>query len=155
MKKNVIGLILALCVAALPLSAVAAEQGSMQNMKGMSGMSAPGQLVTIGSQTVDGVTATAKIKDIRAAMAKYGSDMTNHLMVYFTNVKTSAPMTGIAAVKVTAPDSVTGAPVKFMSMGDGFGHDVSLKEKGEYTFEIGCKLNDGHKRQFYFKYVVK
>lgn len=161
MKRNLIGLILALCVVALPLGAIAAEQGSMQGMKdmkgmaGMSGMSTPGQMIMIGSQTVDGVTAMAHIKDIRAAMAKYGSDMTNHLMIYFNNAKTGEPMTGVAAVKVTSPDGVTGAPIKFMAMGDGFGHDIALKEKGEYTFEIGSKLSDGHKRQFNFKYAVK
>jgi hypothetical protein len=42
-----------------------------------------------------------------------------------------------------------------MGMGNHFGADVALSEKGEYQFQVGSKLADGKTRQFHFSYTVK
>ena len=42
-----------------------------------------------------------------------------------------------------------------MDMGEGFGSDITLPEKGKYEIIVGSKLEDGKKRQFQFQFDNK
>lgn len=113
--------------------------------------------VEFGKSSSEGVKATAKIKAYDAAtlamMAKMGVAGTHHIMVFFSDEKTSADITsGQVALKVKGPDGATTEPVMLMSMGKGFGADVSLKAGTMYTIELGSKLEDGVKRKFSIDY---
>lgn len=115
-----------------------------------------GEMIMIGDLTVDGVKGAAHLNDVGEAMKKAGMDATHHLMVMFMDVKTGKPITeGRAAAKITAPDGTTGNAVRLIGMEGHFGADIALKQKGEYTFEVGTKLPDGKSRQFTFKHAVK
>ena len=167
--------VLLFCTLSLPLTALAAthepadmkgmDHGSMSSgamdhgsMAGMDhgSMAMKGDMIMLGEDTESGVKAMAHLKDVGAAMSKMGMDTTHHLMVMFADAKSGNPIEeGSAAVKITGPDGKTGEPVKLMGMGGHFGADVTLKQKGEYTFEVGSKLADGQKRTFEFKQTLK
>jgi len=109
--------------------------------------------VEVGKNTQDGVVATVKVKaydeEAMATMSKMGMNATHHVMVFFVDEKSGEAIAdGKAAVKVKGSGDDTAKPVMLMLMGDGFGGDVTVKEMGMYTFEIGTKLGDGKKRQF-------
>jgi len=135
------------------------QHGSMDHDKEMSGDMHMGghdmgDFVEVGKVTEDGVVATVMLKaydeKARATMAKMGMTATHHVMVSFTDEKTGKPIaTGTVAIMVKGQDA---KPVMMMKMGEGFGGDVTLKEKGEYTLEIGTKLEDGNKRRFDVNY---
>lgn len=113
--------------------------------------------VEFAKASSEGVTATAKIKTYDAAtlatMAKMGVPGTHHVMVFFTDAKTGAEISaGTVAIKVKGPGGETSDPAMLMSMGKGFGGDVTLKSGSMYTFEVGSKLSDEVKRQFSFDY---
>lgn len=112
-------------------------------------MASGDDFVEIGKDTQNGVVATVKVKtydaDTKATMSKMGMTATHHVMVFFANEQSNAPVSGgMAALKVKGRDD---KPVMLMQMGDGFGADVNLGE-GMSTLEIGTKLADGEKRQF-------
>lgn len=120
------------------------------------GMEMHGDMAQLGTEVVDGVKASARIKNISAAAGKMGMKQTHHLMVDFTNSKNGAALArGTVAVKVKGPNDREGKPVKLMSMGSGFGADLELKEKGKYHFKVGTKLEDGTKRKFMFHTTVE
>lgn len=105
--------------------------------------------VEIGKDTQKGVVAKVKIKtydaETLATMQKMGMDATHHIMIFFTDEKSGADITGgKIALKVQGTEM---KPAMLMQMGNGFGGDVSLKG-GMQSFEIGTKLEDGEKRQF-------
>ena len=138
------------------------KHGAMDHAKEMSGDMHKGHdmsnmeegFVEVGKDTQDGVVATVKVKTYdekaKATMAKMGMNATHHVMVFFTDEKTGESVgSGMVAIKVENQDD---KPVMMMQMGPGFGGDVSIKEKGMYTFEIGTKLADGKKRQFEVEY---
>ena len=112
--------------------------------------------IMLGEQTVDGVKCKAMIKDVGAAMAKMGMQENHHFMVMFSNAATGAPIEqGTAAVKITdTKTGKVGEPIALMGMGNHFGADVALTNKGEYQFQVGTKLADGKTRQFRFSYTV-
>jgi len=115
-------------------------------------MAATDDFIEVGTATQSGVVATVKVKaydeEARAAMKKMGLDATHHVMVFFTEEANGKAVSGgKAAVKVQGVGDEAG-PIMLMQMGDGFGTDISIREKGLYTFEIGTKLGDGQKRQF-------
>lgn len=150
---------LAIAILALPVAGIAEmhDHATMDhsNME-HSGMDMAGDKIPLGETAAEGVVARGMLKDIHEAMAKMGMEMTHHFMVFFTVEDTGAPVgSGIAAVKVTDPSGNPGTPAKLMGMGQGFGADIVLKEKGEYLFTVGTKLEDGQKRQFSFSYIVK
>jgi len=156
MKRKLIGLVAALALVSLPLAALAAEQGSMEGMKGMSMKN----MVMIGTETQNGVKAMGHLMTMPASATENGMNMTHHFMVMFNDAKSGAPITdGLVALKITAPSGATTGPVRLMSMTmgsvKGFGAGVNLSQKGTYQFEVGCKLPDGHKRQFNFTYTLK
>lgn len=109
--------------------------------------------VEVGKASQEGVTATVKVKtydaETLASMAKVGLDATHHVMVFFNDDSTgSAVAGGKAALKVKDSTGQSSKALKLMGMGEGFGVDVSIKEKGMYTFEVGTMLDDGKKRQY-------
>ena len=127
-------------------------------MEGMdhSGMSMDGDMAMLGSLVVDGVKASAHVKDVSKAMAKMGMAQTHHLMVNFVGEKNGAAIgKGVVAVKIKNPDESEVKPVKMMGMDGHFGADLVLQEKGVYHFYVGTKLEDGVKRQFHFHTEVK
>jgi hypothetical protein len=141
----------------LPLTAFAAshEHGTMKGMDHGS-MAKDGAMIMVGDDTEDGVKGMAHLKDVSAAMSKMGMDATHHFMVLFADVKSGKPITeGTAAVKITGPDGKAADPVRLIAMEGHFGADVVLKQKGEYSFEVGTKLPDGQKRTFEFKQTLK
>ncbi len=101
----------------------------------------------------DGVMAMVHLYDISESMAKQGLKETHHMMVMFSDMKDSKPVTeGTVAVKVVDPAGVKSEPIKTMLMGDGFGANIALPTPGKYTFEVGTKLADAKKRVFTFTY---
>ena len=177
MKKLTIALLTAYFAMALPMIAAATQHmdhgehgsamdgekmkhGEMEHGKEMShdmhqghDMHGGDDFVEVGKDTQDGVVATVKVKtydeQAMATMAKMGMNATHHVMVYFTEEKDGAAVAGgMAAVKIKGSGDDAPKPVMLMLMGNGFGGDVTVKEMGMYTFEIGTKLEDGKKRQF-------
>ena len=174
MKRIIIVLITLVFIMSVPMLALAMshedhsehgkknddmQHGSMDHTKEMSGEMHMGghdmgEFVEVGKVTEDGVVATVMMKayddQTQATMAKMGMTATHHVMVSFTDEKTGKPIAeGTVAIKVKDQDA---KPVMMMKMGEGFGADVTLKEKGESTLEIGTKLEDGNKRQFDLEY---
>ncbi|AMV70677.1 hypothetical protein DBW_0277 [Desulfuromonas sp. DDH964] len=138
----------------------AAEASDMQGMK-HEGMHMKGDMVLIGDQVVDGVKAMAHIMvyddAARVSMAKMGMDATHHLMMLFVDEQSGRSIAGgSAALKIQTKEGDAGNPTKLMPMkmeiGSGFGSDIALPEKGEVTFLVGTKLEDGKKRQFEFNF---
>lgn len=175
MKKLILFATLAALIAA-PMSAMAMshekhegmDHGKMEGMdhgkmEGMDhskmdhdSMMMQGGMMMLGSESVDGVKASAHLKDVSEAMGKMGMETTHHLMIRFVNESNSAELEkGTVAVKVTGPDGKEGAPVKLMGMQGHFGADLALKQKGMYHFQIGTRLEDGEKRQYEFKTEIK
>ncbi len=165
MRKQLTILAASFFILCLPLTALAAshEHAEMKEMdhskmdhSGHDGMAMHGDMIMLGDDTEEGVKGMAHLKDVGAAMSKMGMDTTHHLMVMFVDAKSGEPITeGAAAVKITGPDGKTSEPSKLMGMQGHFGADVVLKQKGEYSFEVGSKLADGQKRTFEFKHTVK
>ncbi|MBE0597057.1 MAG: hypothetical protein IH614_07300 [Desulfuromonadales bacterium] len=114
------------------------------------------QMVLVGVATVDGVKGEAHLNDVEAAMKRAGMEATHHLMIMFMDVKSGKPITeGRVAAKVTLPDGTSGDPVRLIGMDGHFGADIPLKQKGEYTFEVGTRLPDDKTRQFTFKHQLQ
>ena len=109
----------------------------------------------LGKMAVKGITASAEISDVRAAMQKAGQPTTHHLMISFTGADGAAVSQGTAAVKVIGPDGVAGTPIRMMLMDGSFGADLTLAQPGVYQLEVGSKLADGVTRQFAFQHAVK
>lgn len=150
MKKNLLQLITALFFLVMAGGVQAMDHGAM------AGMEMSGAEIMLPSTTVNGVKAMAHLLDTGKAMAAAGMSTTHHFMVSFTDVATGKPLTsGVAAVKIIDPTGKKTEAVKMMSMAEGFGADITLKQKGKYVLEVGTKLDNGEKRQFNFQYTVK
>jgi hypothetical protein len=174
MKRMIIVLLSLFFIMSVPMLAAAAshgdqsdhdkmssdmQHGSMDHSKEMSGEMHMGghdmgEFVEAGKVTQDGVVANVMVKTYdekaKATMSKMGMSATHHVMVSFTDEKTGKPITtGTVAVMVKGQDA---KPAMMMKMGEGFGGDVTLNEKGMYTLEIGTKLQDGNKRRFDVEY---
>ncbi len=133
------------------------ESGKHGDMnKSHDGMAAKGVMMMLENATVDGVTGMVHVKDVSAAMAKMGMEITHHIMVKLVDEKTGEPIeTGAAAVKIKGPDGESSDAVKMMPMSGQFGADVTLAQKGVNTFIMGTKLPDGKKRTFEFSFENK
>jgi hypothetical protein len=155
MKKKLLQLISALIFLVLAVGAQAMEHGAMAGMD-HSGMAMGGDEIMLPETTVDGVKAMAHLLDTSKAMAAAGMSTTNHLMITFTDTATGKALdSGVVAIKVVDPAGKKQEAVQMMSMGESFGADVALSQKGKYVFEVGTKLGNGEKRQFIFEYMVK
>jgi len=114
-----------------------------------SSMNMKGDMIMLGMQEVDGVKANIHMKDVSAMMSEMGMDATHHFMIALTDAKTGKNLSeGVVAVKITDPSGKEGKPLKLMGMQGHFGSDVTLKEAGEYHFQIATKLADGKTRKF-------
>jgi len=160
MKRTVIAF--ALCsFLTLPTIATAQTDHSQHAMPPQAEQPAmPGirtKSIMLGEQTVDGIKAMAHLNDVGAMMAQMGKKENYHFMVMFNDAKTGAAIEqGTVAVKITDPATgKTGEAIPLMGMGNHFGADVALPDKGEYQFQVGTKLADGTKRQFRFSYTIK
>jgi len=148
MRLKSITMALILCLATLS-TALAGTNMDMTMKMG-------GKQIMLPMTEVDGVSAMAHLKDIKAAMAKMGMTATNHFMVMFTDLKSGKQLTdGMAALKITNPAGKAGSPIMLMAMEDAFGSDITLDKPGLYKLDVGTRLNDGRKRVFHFTYTVK
>lgn len=156
MRKIVITLALLI---ALPLAAQAMNHEGMKmssDMEGMEGMKMSADMIMLPQVVVDGVAATAHLKDVSKAMSKMGMEQTHHLMVMFVNQKTGEAIdSGSVAVRVINRNGDKSEPVRLMLMEGQFGADVTISGGTMYTLEVGSKLADGKKRQFKFMYRPK
>jgi hypothetical protein len=133
--------------AAPPANATTSGHGAMMHGGG----------IMLEEATDSGVKAMVHLMDTGAMMAKMGKKENYHFMIMFTDLATGKAVSqGSVALKITAPGvDKAGEPLALMAMDGQFGADISLPEKGAYTFEIGSKLADGAKRQFKFQYTVQ
>lgn len=163
-KGKMLTLLSGLALLLLPLSAGAMNHGhsghgmaqaAPAGHDGHGAMNHGSATVGLGKMKVAGVTATAEISDVRAAMQQAGQPTTHHLMITFTGADGAAISQGTAAVKVTGPDGAAGAPIRMMMMEGSFGADLTLAKPGVYQLEVGSKLADGTPRQFAFRHQVK
>ena len=122
---------------------------------GHAAMNHGGTTLSLGKMAIEGISASAEISDVRAAMQRAGQPTTHHLMIAFTGADGNPVSQGAAAVKVTGPNSATGAPIRMMMMDGSFGADLTLNHPGQYKLEVGSKLADGVTRQFAFHHAVK
>lgn len=149
MRKIVITLALLI---ALPLAVQAMNHEGMNH----EGMKMSADMIMLPQVVVDGVAATAHLKDVSKAMSKMGMEQTHHLMVMFVNQKTGEAIdSGSVAVRVINRNGDKSEPVRLMLMEGQFGADVTISGGTMYTLEVGSKLADGKKRQFKFMYHPK
>ncbi|MBU0480187.1 MAG: hypothetical protein KKG47_03680 [Proteobacteria bacterium] len=157
LRKTMIGGVACLfLVSALPVSLFAMpgmnHSTGKDSTAGMA-MASTATAIMLQTDLQEGVKAMAHLKDIKAAMAEYGSKETHHFMVQFSTEGDGQSLdTGLAAVKVVDPEGKELDPRKMMAMDGSFGVDVALNMKGKYQFEVGTKLKDGKKRVFRFHY---
>lgn len=150
----VLALILAFCWAP---AAPAADHSGMHGMTGHGGgheAMAGEEFISLGEQTVEGITASAQLNDVRQAMAAAGMEATHHLMVFFTGEGGAMIESGVVAVKVTSPDGLESKAMPLQGMGGHFGADLQLAQTGDYRFAVGTRLADGKTRQFVFTATV-
>jgi hypothetical protein len=115
------------------------------------------QTIMLGEQTVDGIKAKGLLNDVGAMMAQMGKKENYHFMVMFSDAATGAAIEqGIVAAKITDPTTGQASEaIPLMGMGNHYGADVALPNKGEYKFQVGTKLTDGKTRQFQFSHTIK
>jgi hypothetical protein len=130
------------------------EHGSMEGME-HAGMKMDENTIMLGEEVEHGVKAMGHVKDVSEAMAEMGMEQTHHFAVMFMDTETGEPIEeGTVAVKIEQPNGQEIGPVKLMGMQGHFGADITLSEKGRYTFIVGTKLPDGEKRQFEFAHSL-
>lgn len=159
MKKTLLVLAVTL---AIPFTSMAMKHGDHAKMdhskmdhgemKQTDGMSMGGNMIMLQDVTVDGVTGSAHMMDVKEKMAQHGMAMTHHMMIGFKNSHGKELSNGKVAVKVEAPDGKVSKPIMMMGMSGAFGADITLDQKGMYRFQIGTKLDDGKKRSFHMHY---
>lgn len=113
------------------------------------------QMIMLGKATDNGVTAKAHIMDIAAKMAEAGKTETHHIMTAFEDATGAQLQPKVIAVKVVSPSGVKSKPTKMMGMDGLYGANVTLTEKGAYTFDVATKMTDGAKHRYQFTYTVE
>lgn len=159
MKKMILAVLTA-CIMSLPGLSMAAshKNGSMHDMKGHDAhgdMKMDSSMIMLPEQTVDGITAIAHLKDVKATMAKMGMKHTHHFMVTFKDAAGKHVEAQVAAVKIVAPDGKEGEAVELPSMQGHSGADVILAAPGAYIFKVAAKLPGDKKVQYEFKTTLK
>ena len=155
MKRTLKFLLLSLLLTTItPLAVMGASSGGSHSAGHDASRSS--QKNVIGTLDVDGVDATAELRDVRNAMAEAGQPATHHLQVAFKDLGANRNIeSGIAAVKVTLPSGVELETSQMISVDGHFGVDLQLSQKGRHTFTVASKFDDGKKRQFVFTAKVK
>ncbi len=97
----------------------------------------------IAKDTVDGYTLSYRLIDMRQ-MAKEMPEMTatHHLMLYITDPQGQPVTNATVGFLIEGPDG-SEQQVMAMSMGDGYGSDVSIKQPGKYI--VKAKAVTGEK----------
>lgn len=110
----------------------------------------------IHTSTVDGITMTYKLIDMRESMKKMGHSMgamaTHHLMVFAKGP--DGPVMGKAGYVITDPDGKT-EKAMCMAMGDGFGADIHMIQPGTYTVKTKVATEGGKTLMDEFTYTLK
>jgi hypothetical protein len=150
MRRTLKFLLLSLLLTTIaPLAVMGASSGGSHSAGHDASQSS--QKNVIGTLVVDGVDATAELRDVRKAMAEAGQPGTHHLQVAFQDIGTNNKIeSGMVAVKVTLPSGVELEASQMISVDGHFGVDLQLSEIGKYTFTVASKFEDGKKRQFVF-----
>ena len=131
------------------------DHGDMKEMD-HHGMQMGGTMMMLGNEEVDGINGMAHLNDVQEAMAKMGMTQTHHLMIAFKDSSSGEKVeSGVVAVKIEGPDGKVTDPIKLMGMQGHFGADITLDQKGTYTFMFGTKLADGKTRQFKFSQTLE
>lgn len=154
MKKQLV-ILAAVLFLVIPFSALAMKSMDHSQMNKADSMAMGGNMIMLQDIEVDGVMASAHLLDTREKMAKHGMKETHHFMVGFTDKANKATQKGQVAVKIEAPDGAVSGPIGLMRMGDSFGADVALNQKGMYQIMVGTKLEDGKKRTFHMHFDNK
>lgn len=154
MKKTLLVLAVILSISVTAMAMKHGDHSKMDHgdMKQTDGMSMGGNMIMLQDITVDGVTGSAHMMDVKEKMAQHGMSMTHHIMIGFKNSHGQELTDGKVAVKVEAPDGKVSKPIMMMGMSGAFGADITLDQKGMYHFQIGTKLDDGKKRSFHMHY---
>jgi hypothetical protein len=162
--KKILMLVMALmgCVlfAVAPVWAGSMSHGDMSHDNADQGaMSHAGhQGKMIHESTVDGYRLAYHLIDMKEKMKGMKMEMTqqmgtHHLMVFIQSPDGHPEKTAKVGYVVAGPDN-TKQKVMAMGMSDGFGADVTLKEKGTYT--VKTKAVVGSKKLLdTFEYAVK
>jgi len=156
MKKTLLILIVILII---PVASMAMKQGEHANMDHSKmnhgsmdqgdGMSMGGDMIMLQSETIDGVTGSAHMMDVKEKMAEHGMSMTHHIMIGFKDQHGMALAKGKVAVKIESPDGKVSKPIMMMGMAGAFGADITLDQEGMYHFKIGSRLGDGKTRTYH------
>lgn len=140
---------------ALPVTGFAASHNMDHSSMNHGSMKMDAAMVMLPMQTIDNISATVHLKDVKAVMAKMGMKHTHHFMVTFENNNGDELAAQMVAVKITGPDGKEGAPVELMAMEGHAGADVILATPGAYKFKVAAKLADGKKVQYEFSSTIK
>lgn len=162
MKKILVLLLVSLMIPAVTIASSCGDHSKgghdgmdHSKMDHGGGMAMGGDMIMLQKVTVDGVTGSAHMMDVKAKMAEHGMAMTHHLMIDFKDGHGMQMAKGKVAVKVEGPDGKVSKPIMMMGMDGAFGADITLDQKGMYKFKIGTKLDDGSKRTFDMHYDNK
>ena len=147
MKKGILSFMVA-ALLAVPVAGftMGMEHGSMKMDAAM---------IMLPMQTVDGISATVHLKDVKAEMEKMGMKHTHHFMVTLEDNNGEELVPQVMAVKIVDPSGKEAAPVELMAMAGGAGADVILATPGAYKFKVAARMADGKKVQYEFAYTVK
>jgi hypothetical protein len=147
---------LLVAVALLATSVAPAFARSAHNHGHAHDMAGHEEMILVGEKTVEGVRGEAHLNDVEAEMKRAGMPMTHHFMIAFEDHRTKKPITeGRVALRVTDPEGNTSNPVRLIGMDGHFGADITLRQKGDYVFEVGSNLPDGQTRQFEFAHKLE
>ena len=154
MKQSLNAFVLSLLLISVAPQAVMSSSGGDHSMGHVA--SRASQQNVIGTMTIDGITATAELSDVREAMTQAGQTLTHHLQVVFKDLATNHSIEeGVAAVKVILPNGEELAPSEMIGMDGHFGVDLQLTLEGKHTFKVGTRLEDSKVRQFVFVTELK
>ena len=149
MKQSLNAFVLSLLLISVAPQAVMSSSGGGHSMGHVA--SRASQQNVIGTMTIDGITATAELSDVREAMTQAGQTLTHHLQVAFKDLATNHNIEeGVAALKVILPNGEELAPSEMLGMDGHFGVDLQLTLEGKHTFKVGTRLEDSKVRQFVF-----
>jgi len=155
MKKHLIINLALVCALATPVFAMqhnghdmsgTMEKSSAHSMDGNSAMDhGNSNIIMIGTQTVNGMEGMGHLSAIHDGQSQF--------MLFVKDLASGSGVAkGTVAVKIKTPDGKVGEAIQLMPMNGYFGADIHLMSKGEYTFMVGTKLEDGVKRTFEYKY---
>ncbi len=169
LKPVVIIFVMAFFITALPAFADQTGHGSMgtdhhpvmenKTMKDMDHSGSTGEL--IHESKVDGYTFSYHLIYVKEKIAKMKNmpgmeemkDITHHMMVYIVGPDKSPVKSAKVGYFIIGPDGKKQKRM-CMGMGDGFGADISLINKGVY--KMSAKAIIGHKKlKDSFSYEVK